>query len=111
MTDNATKDMREESARRAGLLIAIAASLVLAALAAYKVPLFHKEFYGNIVAVSEVHNKTGSELIAAVQLDNGDQVLVPIPRDLLKSESDNVRINEGRTLFGRKSYRVIRDND
>ncbi len=111
MNNNFTIDRREALARRIGLLIAIVASLVLLALAAYKVPLFHNELHGVIVGISEVHQEAGSELIAAVQLDTGVQVLVSMPRDLLKSESSSVKINEGRTLSGRKSYRIITRNE
>ena len=107
MNDKFSVDRREALVRRTGLLIAIAAALVLTALAAYKVPLFHNELEGTITGISEVHDEMGSELIAAVQLDNGEQILVSMQRDLLKSESIKVRINEGRTLLGRKSYRII----
>lgn len=111
MKNNLTIDRHEASVRRIGLLIAIVASLVLSAMAAYRVPLFQNELHGVIVGISEVHNETASELIAAVQLDTGDQILVPMPRELLKSESNNVKINEGRTLFGHKSYRIIKNNE
>jgi hypothetical protein len=107
MTKNLIVDRHETSVRRIGLLISIVASLLLFALAAYRVPLFHNELNGIIVGISEIHNEAGSELIAAVQLDTGDQVLVSMPGDLLKSESNNVRVNEGRTLLGHKSYRII----
>lgn len=107
MNDNFSVDRHETLVRRTGLLIAMAAALVLTALAAYKVPLFHDELDGTVVGVSEVHDETGYELIAAVQLDTGAQVLVSMQRDLLKSGSIKVRINEGRTLLGRKSYRII----
>ena len=100
-------DRKEASVRRAGLIIALVAWLALIVLAAYRLPLFHNELDGVIVGVSEVHDETGSELIAAVQLDTGDQVLIAMPRELLKSQSNNVAINEGRTLFGRKSYSII----
>ena len=107
MNDNFPVDRHEARVRRTGLLIAIAAALVLTALAAYKIPLFHHELDGTIVGISEVHDEAGSELIAAVQLDTGDQVIVSMQRDLLKNESIKVRIIEGRTLLGRKSYRII----
>ncbi len=99
-------DRRKPSVRHIGLLIAILASLFLVALAAYKLPLFHEELDGTIVGISEVHDETGSELIAAVQLDNGVQVIVSMPTELLTSESNNVRVVESRTLFGRKSYTI-----
>jgi hypothetical protein len=111
MSDDLMIDRHTASARRAGLFIAIVASLVLITLAAYRVPLFHNQFHGTIVGIAEVHNEADSELIAAVKLDTGIQVLVSIPGDLLKSESNNVRIEEGRTLIGRKSYRIITYND
>ena len=100
-------DRNEASVRRKGLLIATIAALVLVALAAYRLPLFHKELDGTIVGISEVHDQAGSELVAAVELDNGGQVLVPMPEELLKSDSNNVKINESRTLSGRKSYRIV----
>ena len=100
-------EKHEALVRRIGLLIAAAALLVLFALAAYRLPLFHEEVHGTIIGISEVHNETGSELIAAVQLDTGAQVLVSMPRSLLNSESNNVRIDESRTLSGRRSYRII----
>jgi hypothetical protein len=111
MNDNLPVDRHEARVRRAGLFIAAAAALALSALTAYRVPLFHSELDGTIVGISEVHDETGSELMAAVQLDTGDQVLVSMQRDLLKSESTRVRINEGRTLFGRRSYRIVADNE
>ena len=111
MTDNLPVDRNEARVRRTGLLIAAAAALALCALAAYRVPLFHNELDGTIVGISEVHDETGSELIAAVQLDTGDQVLVSMQRDLLKSESTRVRINEGRTLLGHRSYRIVTYNE
>ena len=80
---------------------------MLIVLAAYRLPLFHNELDGIIVGISEVHDATGSELVAAVQLDTGVQVLVAMPADLLNSNSNKVRINEARTLFGHKSYRII----
>ena len=107
MNSTPAPDRRAVSNSRKGLLIAIAASLVLFALAAYRVPLFNAELDGVIVGVSEVHNETGSKLIAAVQLETGAQILVPIPRDFLKQESVNVRVNEGRSLFGSKSYSIV----
>ncbi|UCB55520.1 MAG: hypothetical protein JSW45_03045 [Thiotrichales bacterium] len=107
MNNNWMMDRNERLVRRTGLIIALVAWFVLIALAAYKVPLFHNQLDGVIVGVSEIHDETGSELIAAVQLDTGVQVLVALPRELLKSQSNNVKINEARTLFGRKSYRII----
>ena len=111
MNNNPTIDRREASVRRKGLLIAILASLVLLALAAYRIPLFHNELDGTIVGISEVHNKTGSELIAAVQLDNGTKVLIAMPEGLLKSQSNNVKVDESRTLFGHRSYRIVTNKE
>jgi hypothetical protein len=107
MRHNDITDRRELLVRRIGLFIAIIAMLMLLALTAYRVPLFHDELNGVIVGISEVHNEAGSELVAAVQLESGEQILVYMPADLLNSASNNVRINEGRTLLGRKSYRII----
>ena len=96
-----------KSVRRAGLLIAVLGLLALFVLAAYRVPLFHEELQGVIVGISEVHDGNSSELVAAVQLDSGDHVLVPMPVELLKSESNNVSLIERRTLSGRKTYRYV----
>lgn len=95
------------SSRRKGLLIVIAASLVLFVLALYKLPLFHYEHHGIITGISEVHDETGSKFIANVQLVNGDHVLASMPDGLLKSESVNVMVDEARSLFGHKSYKII----
>jgi hypothetical protein len=110
---NSIEDKRAASVSNIGLIIAAAASLALLALAAYKIPLFNHELHGTIIGISEVHdhNETGSKLIAAVQLDTGAQVLVSMPDDFLKSDSVNVMVNEGRTLFGRKSYSIIAYNN
>jgi hypothetical protein len=111
MTNDSVTDAHAASKARKGLLIAIAASLVLAALAADRVPLFHEELDGVIIGISEVHDKKGSQLIAAVQLENGAQILVPASRNFLMQESTDIRVNEGRSLFGRKSYRVVEYNE
>ena len=107
MNNKSKLDRHAASDRSKGLIIAIAASLVLIVLAAYKVPLFHDEVYGTITGVSEVHNETGSKLIAVVQLDTGAQVLVHIPSELPLPHDSRARVNVGRSLFGRKSYRII----
>ena len=107
MNNKSIIDRYAASDRSKGLLIAIAASLVLLVLAAYKVPLFHNEVYGTIIGVSEVHNETGSKLLAAVQLDAGGQVLASMPRELLIRQDSRAKVNVGRSLFGRKSYRII----
>jgi len=97
--------------RNKGLLIALAASLVLILLAAYKVPIIHYELYGDIIGVSEIHNETGSQLIAAVHLDTGGQVLASMPRDLQLRTDAKAKVMEGRSIFGRKSYKVISYNE
>ena len=107
MNNKSKLDRHAASDRSKGLIIAIAASLVLIVLAAYKVPLFHDEVYGTITGVSEVHNETGSKLIAVVQLDTGAQVLVHIPSELPLPQDSRARVNVGRSLFGRNSYRII----
>jgi hypothetical protein len=107
MNNNFTMNQREATTRRTGLMIAIVALLVLLVLAAYRMPLFHNELDGIIVGISEAHDETGSELVAAVQLDAGDQVLVVMPAESLQSESNNVRVMEMSTLSGRKTYRII----
>jgi hypothetical protein len=94
-----------------GLLIALAASLVLILLAAYRVPIIHNEFYGNIIGVSQLHKETGSELLAVVHLDTGGQVLATMPPDLQLRTDTKARVMESRSIFGRKSYNVIAYND
>ena len=106
MNNEFTKNRQEAAIRRAGLMIAAAALLVLLVLAAYRVPLFHNELEGVIVGISEAHDETGSELVATVQLGTGDQVLVAMPAESLNSESNNVRIVEMSTLSGHKSYKM-----
>ena len=102
---------RTVSDGRKGLMIAIAAALVLIALAAYRVPLFHEELRGVIMGVSEVYGETGSNLVAIVELETGDQVFVAIPGGFLGQGTLDVSVSEGRSLFGRKSYRIIADNE
>jgi len=99
------------SNRSKGLYIAIAGSIVLFLLAAYKVPLFHNEVNGTIIGVSAFHNEAGSKLIAAVQLDTGAQVLASMPSGLLIRQDIRAKVSEGRALFGRKSYRIIAYNE
>ncbi|MGB5520874.1 MAG: hypothetical protein WBO73_20815 [Gammaproteobacteria bacterium] len=111
MNDNATNDTHAASNRRKGLFIAIAASLVLFALAAYRVPLFHDEHTGVIVGITAMHDETGAKSMAVVQLETGAQVFVAMPGDFLVDENINVRVNEGRSLFGRKSHRIIANNE
>ena len=107
MNNNSIITRFAASNRRKGLLIVIAASLVLLVLALYKVPLFHNEHHGIIIGISEVHDVTGSKFIANVQLVNGDRVVASMPEDLLKSESIDVMVDEGRSLFGHRSYKII----
>ena len=45
--------------------------------------------------------------MANVQLATGDRVLASMPEDLLNSENIDVMVDEGRSLFGHKSYRII----
>lgn len=111
MNNKSIIDRHALSDRSKGLFIAIAALLVLFVLAVYKVPLFHNEHQGIIIGISEVHNKTGSKLIATVQLDTGAQVLASMPGELLIRKGIKARVNEGRSLFGRKSYRIIAYNE
>jgi hypothetical protein len=111
MSSDSTFNTHEASNSRKGLLIAIAAALVLLTLAAYRLPLFHDEINGVVVGMSEVHDETGFKMIAAVQLETGAQVLLPMPQDLLLQESVNVRVNVGNSLFGRKSYRIIANSE
>jgi len=75
------------------------------------VPLFHSEVNGTIIGVSAFHNETGSKLIAAVQLDTGAQVLASMPGDLPIRQDIRARINEERSLFGRKTYIILPYNE
>jgi hypothetical protein len=111
MNNKSIKDRQAPSNRSKGLYIAIAASLVLFILAAYKVPLFNNEVSGTIVGVSEFRNEAGSKLIAAVHLDTGAQVMASMPSDLQIRQDISARINEERTLFGRKTYSIIAYNE
>jgi hypothetical protein len=111
MNHKATFNKHAKADRNKGLLIALAASLVLILLAAYRVPLIHNELYGNIIGVSQIHKETGSELIAVVHLDTGGQVFASMPPDLQLRTDTKVRIMESRSIFGRKSYKVISYND
>lgn len=103
-------DMHAASVSRKGLYIALAASLILFVLAAYRVPLFSNELDGVITGVSQVHNDKGSSLIATIQLETGAKVLVSMPENFRIGNNVNVRVDQGRSLFGRKSYRIIADN-
>jgi hypothetical protein len=107
MNKTSIPDKREAWVRRTGLLIAIVASILLFVLVAYRMPFFHDELHGTIVGISEVHRESGSELVAAVQLDTETQILVPMPGELLNSQSNHVKIIERRTLSGRKSYEMM----
>ena len=110
MNNKSLMERRAASVGRKGLLIAIAASLVLIAFAAYKMPLFNTELQGTVVGVSQVHDRaeTGPKLIAAVQLDTGARILVSMPEDFLMTESTSVTVNEERSLLGRRSYSIKR---
>ena len=103
--------MNLKSDRNKGLVIAIAATLVLILLAAYKVPLIHHELHGTITGVSEAHNQTGVILIATVHLDTGVQVLASMPRDLQIRTGVKATIMESRSIFGRKSYNIVTYNE
>jgi hypothetical protein len=107
MSDKAIMNKHAKDDRNKGLLIALAASIVLILLAAYKIPVIHNELYGNIEGVSEVHDETGSKIIAAVRLDTGGHVLAYMPRDLQVRTGVKVKVMEGRTILGLKSYKVI----
>lgn len=111
MNYKATIKKHAKADRNKGLFIVITASLVLILLAAYNVPLFHDELYGNIIGVSELHDETGSKLIAAVHLDTGVQVLASMPRDLQLRTNAKAKVIEGRSIFGHKSYKIISYNE
>ena len=111
MNNKSKIDRRAASNRSKGLYIAIAASIALLILAAYKFPLFHNEVNGTIIGVSEFHNEAGSTLIAVVQLDTEAQVLASIPSGLQMRQDIRVKVSEGRTLFGHKSYSIISFNE
>lgn len=111
MNNKAIIKRRAKADRKKGLLLAIAASLVLIVLAVYKAPLFQNELHGIIVGVSEVHNEAGAKLIATVHLDNGNQVLATMPRDLQIRKDGKTSLMEGISIFGRKSYRIVTGNE
>jgi hypothetical protein len=111
MNNKSITDWHAASNRSKGLYIAIAGSLVLLILAAYKVPLFNNEVNGNIIGISEFRNEAGSKLIAAVQLDSGAQVMASMPGDLPIRQDISARINEGSTLLGRKTYSITAYNE
>jgi hypothetical protein len=111
MNNKAIIDRHAKGDRNKGLLIAISASLVLILLATYNIPLMLKELYGNIIGVSEVHNETGSRLIATVHFDTGDQVLASMPRGFQIRTGAKAKVMEGCSMFGRKSYKVITYNE
>ena len=107
MNNKSKTDRHAATNRSKGLYIAIAASLVLIILAAYRIPFFNNEVYGTIIGVSEFRNEAGIKLIAAVQLDTGALVMASMPSDLQIRQDISARINEGSTLFGRKTYSII----
>ena len=111
MNNNSIITRFTASSRRKGLILIIAASLVLLVLALYKVPLFHNEHHGIVTGISEVHAAAGSQFIASVQLATGERVIASMPEGLLKSESIDVMVDEGRSLFGHKSYRIIQSGE
>jgi hypothetical protein len=111
MNNKSIIDRQVASNRSKGLYIVIAGSLALIILAAYKVPLFNNEVTGTIIGISEFRNEAGSKLIAAVQLDTGAQVMASMPGDLQIRQDISARINEERTLFGRKTYSIIAYNE
>lgn len=98
---------RAEADRKKGLIIAIAASLVLILLAAYRVPLIHNELDGTIIGISGSHTGKDTAFIAVVHLDKGSQVMASIPVDLKIRTDARAKIMERRSLFGHKSYTVI----
>ena len=111
MKDNSADGMHAVANRRRGLFMAIAALLVLIALAAYRVPIFNKELPGVIVGVAAMHDESGKKSMAIVELETGSQVRVAMPSGLLLNQATDVKVNEGRTLLGRKSYRIIADSE
>lgn len=111
MDNKNTTDSRATANRNKGLIIAIAASLVLVILAVYRIPFIHNELDGTIIGLSGSHTGQGSEFIAIVQLDSGGQVIASMPGDLQIRTDVKATIMESSTLFGRKSYTVIAYND
>ena len=107
MNNKAITNKHAKDARTKGLLLALAASLVLIILAANTIPVIHNELYGNIQGVYESHNETGSKLVATVLLDTGGHVLASMPHDLQLRTGVKARIMESRSIFGHKSYKVI----
>ena len=106
MDNKNTTDNRATANRNKGLIIAIAASLVLIILTAYRIPFIHNELDGTIIGVSGTHTGKGSEFIAIVHLDTGKQVMASMPDDLQIRTDVKAKIIEMRTVFGRKTYTV-----
>ena len=111
MTNKYNKDKRSTANRNKGLLISVAAIIVLMVLTTYKTPLFENELNGKILGFTEVHNKKELKLIATVRLDNGAQVLASMPPDLLKRNDTKATLIEGITMFGRKTYKFLSYNE
>lgn len=111
MNNKSIKDRYTATNRNKGLYIAVAASLVLIVLAAYRVPLFNNELSGTIIGVSEFRDEAGIKLTASVQIDTGAQIMASMPSNLQIRQDISARINEGRTLFGRKTYSIISYNE
>ena len=107
MGNKKTTNKRAITDRNKGLIIAIAASLVLIILAAYRVPFIQNELVGTIIGVSGSHTGKGTEFIAIVHLDTGSQVMASIPGDLQIRTDAKAKIMESRSLFGHVSYTVI----
>ncbi len=111
MNNQAIKNKKAKANRNKGLFISMVAVSALIVLATYKTPLFQKEFNGKIMGFSEVHNKIELKFIATVRLANGDQVLASMPPDLLKRYDTKVKLIEGTTMFGRKTYKILQYNE
>lgn len=106
MGNNNKTDNRASADSNKGLIIAIAASLVLIILATYRIPFIDNELDGTIIGVSGSHTGRGTEFIAIVHLDTGSQVMASMPDELQIRTDAKATIIESRTLFGRKSYTV-----
>jgi len=111
MNNKYNKNKGSTANRNKGLLMSVAAVIVLIILTTYKTPLFENELNGEILGFTEVHNKTELKLIATVRLNNGAQVLATMSPDLQKRYDTKAMLIEGVTMFGRKTYKVLSYNE
>ena len=111
MNNKYNKNKGSTANRNKGLLISVAAIIVLIILTTYKTPIFENELNGNILGFTEVHNKTELKIIATVRLDNGARVIATMSPELQKRYDTKAMLIEGVTMFGRKTYKVLSYNE